>query len=139
MIRGTNRRTLLCALMAVFLGAQMGVSAQSKTELRESMKARYPALQQFREQAKLGETYRGYVEAVTEEAAEDEELRRLISAENRDRRALYDIIAMDVGTTPEAVGRINAQRIFDEASPDTYFKTAEGEWKQKENIDSFQQ
>jgi hypothetical protein len=126
---------MYCALLAVLLGPQTGASAQSKAELRESMKERYPVLQRLREQGKVGETYRGYVEAVTGEAAEDEQVQEMVKAENADRRRLYEIIAMDVGTTSEAVGRINAQRIFDDAEPDTYFKTEDDAWKRKKQID----
>ncbi|MBD3314338.1 MAG: DUF1318 domain-containing protein [Chitinivibrionales bacterium] len=134
-----NRYVLFYALLAVLLGPRAGATAQSKTEIRESMKERYAELQKRKTRGSVGETYRGYVESVTAQAAKDQEIQELIKAENADRRALYDIIAMDTGTTAEAVGRINAQRVFDDAGPGIYFKTKEGTWKQKKDISELEQ
>jgi uncharacterized protein len=116
----------------ILLGAMpLCVAAQTKSELRERMSQRYPRLQELREKGDVGETYRGYVEAVEDVSSELEEL---IAAENADRRALYGIIAEDAGTTAEAVGRINAKRILDDADGELYYKTQEGVWVQKKNM-----
>lgn len=126
----------ICSLLMILLAAQSNVAAQSKSELRESMKQRYPRLEKLRDEGKIGETYRGYVEAVTDDAAKDRETQDLVKAENADRRALYAIIAQDVGTTPEAVGRINAQRVLEDGDEDMFFKTKAGVWVKKKNLDT---
>jgi uncharacterized protein YdbL (DUF1318 family) len=130
-----DKKTVCCSLLVLLTVLPSAAPGQSKAELRESMKERYPQLQKLRDQGKIGETYRGYVEAVTRPAVKDKEIQTLIKAENADRRSLYDIIAQDVGTTPEAVGRINAQRILEEAGPEMFYKTSEGAWTQKKDLD----
>ncbi|MBD3345870.1 MAG: DUF1318 domain-containing protein [Chitinivibrionales bacterium] len=129
-----RQKIIFGLLLVVFMAMQSSSEAQSKAELQESMKQRYPELQELRDEGKIGETYRGYVEAVTKKAKNDKEIQQLIKTENAERKALYEIIAQDVGTNAEAVGRINANRILQEADPDMYYKTDQGVWKQKKDV-----
>ncbi|MBD3240017.1 MAG: DUF1318 domain-containing protein [Chitinivibrionales bacterium] len=127
----------LAALVLVCLasGASTLTQAQTRDEIRERMRERFPQLLRLKGQGVVGETYLGYVSPVDPEQVGDEAA-RLIANENEDRRALYGIIAEETGAAVEAVGKINARRIFNDADDDHYFKGPDGEWRQKKNIDN---
>lgn len=123
---------LLLAYLAT--GMLSSALAQTRGEIRERMEERYPELLRLKNRGVAGEVYLGFVSPVEPDEVDDAAA-RLIAAENEDRRALYELIAEETGATVEAVGKINARRIFRDADGDHYFKGPDGEWRRKRNID----
>ncbi|MCC7192570.1 MAG: YdbL family protein [Phycisphaeraceae bacterium] len=105
--------------------------ADREADLKESFKERLPRLIEAKNAGKVGETYLGYVEAVTGAAASDATIRDLISQENKDRREIYTIIAERQGTTVEKVAALRGEQNFQRAQPGHYLKGPDGKWTQK--------
>ena len=107
------------------------------------MKARYTALETLRDAGKVGESFAGLAEVVKASDAQDKvapkdpkslSLGDLVSAENKDRQRLYDLLAKDLKLTAEEVGKQNGIRILQQADDDHWFKAADGRWVQCKNV-----
>ncbi|MBD3421393.1 MAG: DUF1318 domain-containing protein [Chitinivibrionales bacterium] len=109
------------------------VGAQEKATIKQSMKERFATITKLKAQGIVGEKTNGLVALVdTENASEDASA--LIQAENTDRKALYQIIAEETETTPNAVAKNNALRIFKKAGGNELFETGDGAWKKKSKL-----
>jgi uncharacterized protein YdbL (DUF1318 family) len=107
------------------------VRAASVEELQKRFKERYPKLLQAKTDGKIGETYKGYVEAVKEEYLKDEAVKKLINDESADRKELYELMAKEEGTTVEKVAERNAVRNFKKAKKGQFLKGRDEKWEQK--------
>ncbi len=129
---------LLITLMFLLAAGFVTTNAQDKDEdkdtIKETMKARYETLTKLKEEQKIGETTKGFVEATTEAFAKDEKIKAIVDGENTDRGKLYAIIAKDTETSPEVVGKNNALRIFKKAGDEELFKGKEDKWVAKKDI-----
>ena len=124
---------LFCAL-TMFLAAGISSAQTAKKDLKVSMQERFAKLNDLKKSGKIGENPFGFAEAVKEEFSQDEEISKLIKAENTDRRLLYELIAEESETSVQEVGMGNAKRYFEKAPDSYYFKTKGGEWKQKKEL-----
>lgn len=122
--------TTLSLLLAAYVAPpQAAHAADSKAQLQERFKDRYPDLQKLRSAGKIGETSAGTVEAVA--GSLDAAARKVVDAENADRADLYQILAKELGTTADKVGRINGARRIKELRPGEYYKDDDGKWRKK--------
>lgn len=136
--------TALATALAMPLAAQEPPAEQDRRqELRERMKTRYPLLARLRDAGKIGETMQGEVALVkdtpgSEPVDPDDEgkgtLADLVAAENTDRRALYELLADELGETPAVVARQNALRNIRNARP-AHWIQAKGRWVQKKDVE----
>jgi uncharacterized protein YdbL (DUF1318 family) len=118
------------AAAAVILWA-VQTTAQGLDTLKESFKARYPAVQELKKAGKVGETMVGLIEATKPEFAADAAVSRVVEDENRDRKALYQSLAQQEKTAPEKIAERNAARNFQRAMPGELLKDAAGKWQAK--------
>jgi len=125
----TSWLVMLAGTLAVALAST--ATAGSLDELRGRFKQRYPKLLKAKDDGKVGETFKGFVEAVKPEFLDDKALKKLVDDENTDRKTLYGILAKKEGTTPEKVAERNAVREFKKAKPGHYLKNKDGKWEQK--------
>jgi uncharacterized protein YdbL (DUF1318 family) len=125
---------LTTAMLALFVNLNAALPQDAKEQIRGRMKERYPALLKAKTEGKIGETVAGLVEIISEKDAKIETLKKLADDENADRKQLYAIIAGDTKTTPEAVGKQNALRLFEKAEGGEFFKGEDGKWKQKKDL-----
>lgn len=125
----TFTRMIIVTIAALFLASF--TFAATEGELKERFKQRYPELQELKLAGKVGEVHTGYVEAVKPQFEAEPKVKGLVDDENRDRKELYQIIAKQTGTTPEAVATRNAARNFDKARPGEWLKGPDGIWRQK--------
>jgi uncharacterized protein YdbL (DUF1318 family) len=114
--------------------AETNSDAEKLKEVRDSMRARYATLRQYKADGTIGEDRQGYVrqlpkQLLSSEASQklsDEKyttaLRKIIEEENADRRQLYQIRARAIGTTVEKAASIYAEGWRASASP--------GEWSE---------
>lgn len=143
-----NRRYLAGVAMsaALFLSsaaAQAPPAPQdARTELKERMKARYPVLELLRDAGKVGETGDGEVKTVKGVAAGEKvdpkdpgkgTVGEAVAAENKDRRALYALLAKELKLTAAEVARQNGLRNLDKAKPEHWIEV-KGEWVQRKSI-----
>jgi len=124
---------LLILLAAILtLAPVVARAGDSLSELKERFKERYPHLVELKRAGAVGETATGMVDFV-QPGSGDPEARQFVQTENRDRAALYKLIAAKDGTTPEKVAEINARRRFEKAKPGEWLRAADGKWNKKEN------
>lgn len=118
----------LCLAMGLLLVGGSAAQAQDSIEsVTKSMQARYRELYKAKLQGKIGETHDGFVAAVQGGG----DAGQLISAENADRRKLYDLLAQKEGTTAQKVAEVAATRNFKNASPQEWLRGPDGQWYQK--------
>jgi uncharacterized protein YdbL (DUF1318 family) len=106
-------------------------TAQGLDTLKESFKARYPAVQELKKAGKVGETMAGLLEATKPEFAGDAAVKRVVDEENRDRQSLYNSLAQQEKTTSDKIAERNAARNFQKALPGELLKDAAGKWQAK--------
>ena len=77
----------------------------------------------------VGEKYDGFAQLRSASAPAD--VKNLVDQANQERAALYKQRATSDGATPDAVGRIYAKQIYDQAPAGTWFLQESGQWVQK--------
>jgi len=126
-----------------------GVAAQDppaprdvRSELKERMKVRYPLLEAARDAGKIGETRDGEVKLVKATYAGDPAdvkdaakgtVGELVAAENKDRQALYAVLAKELKLTAAEVAQQNGLRNLDKAKPDHWIEV-KAQWAQRKAI-----
>ena len=119
------------AIFSLFiLGALLSPAiADELDDLKKRFKERAPALGKLKAAGKLGETDKGYVEPVkgAELPAAD---KKLMQAENRDRRTGYDIIAKKRNISLSKVGQLSGAKKIQSAMSGEWIKQGSS-WKKK--------
>lgn len=99
--------------------------------LKQQIRERFPRLVPFFQKAAIGEGRTGFVEILEPKGltpAEKTDVKSLVDAENRDRRALYQEVAKSMNISSDQIGKV--QRIFAKK----WQQSAErGWWIQKED------
>jgi uncharacterized protein YdbL (DUF1318 family) len=146
----TKMITLALASMALLLAAPAPAQEGEKKppqdpriELKERMKQRYPELERLRDAEKAGETYFGLIEVVNASQAKEKvdpadpkstTIAALLEAENKDRMALFELLAADLKLTAGEIGKQNGVRRLEKAKDNHWFKLDDGRWVQKKAI-----
>ncbi len=127
----TTPKILTAVFSLIMLGGLLfPVVADELDDLKKRFQARAPALGKLKASGKLGETDKGYVEPVkgAEVPAAD---KKLMQAENRDRRDGYKIIAKKrPGISPDKVGQLAGAKKIKAAKVGEWVKQG-GSWKKK--------
>ncbi|MEO6594164.1 MAG: DUF1318 domain-containing protein [Planctomycetota bacterium] len=135
------------ALLAAF--ATASAAAQDppaprdvRSELKETMKTRYPLLEQARDAGKVAETPGGEVKLVKASFAGDKvdpkdaakgTVGELVDSENKDRRLLYELLGKELKLTAAAVGKQNGLRNVDKAKPEHWIEV-DGKLVQRKSV-----
>jgi uncharacterized protein YdbL (DUF1318 family) len=77
----------------------------------------------------IGERPDGYVGFVVDEIPAD--VKKLVDRTNKERRAEYEKVAQQTGTSLEAVEAIFGEKLIARQAPGTYVMSADGKWVQK--------
>lgn len=80
---------------------------------------------------KVGETWEGFLEAVTADAARDAAVVWAVEWENDFRRSEYERVAKEQRSTWRRVGEDRAAANFAAAAPNEFLKDRDGTWKRK--------
>ncbi len=113
------------------------VSNATIRQLKAAMKARYPRLKPFLERGAVGEAYNGMLvikNAAVLSLKERAVVKRLVDAENRDRKGLYQAVAGALKVPPSEISRL--QQIFAQewqktAPAGTWIESSPGKWQRK--------
>lgn len=130
-----NKNYIMILMLAVFsLVSIMSLSAfaQSKDEITAGMRDRYQALQQAKDNGLIGEAWTGLVNLVDSKAPAD--VQNLVSSENKDRVALFQIIARETGTSVEEVARQNRIRMYRLAEDNHFLQDQNRQWVRKKDL-----
>jgi hypothetical protein len=110
----------LCALTAAAF-------ADNAADIRRRMEQRLPQLDDLKAREVVGENNRGLLELRgTAPGAAD-----LVNEENRDRQAVYALIARETGATPEQVGKARAKKIAENSKAGVWLQDEAGRWRRK--------
>jgi uncharacterized protein YdbL (DUF1318 family) len=115
-------------LLSFFFSSALSLTAADLREVKSDMKERKPAIEALWAAGKIGENNRGFVEARASLKAEE---KKLLQAENADRKIVYQAIARSARTTPEKVGTQRAAQISQRAAKGLWLEDAEGNWYRK--------
>lgn len=115
----------LCVLLCATV---LTAFAQSAGELRRRMEQRIPAIDALKEQGAIGENNRGLLEVPPAGKPGGD---NVIAEENRDREAVYALIAKETGATADAVGRARAKKIAASSRGGVWIQDEGGQWKKK--------
>ena len=113
---------------AVAVTTTAPATAATTQARRERFRHRAPQLEQLKAAGILGETADGLIDFVQQPLTA---LDPLVQAENNDRKGVYEYLAQQRNTTPEAIAARNVQRLYDKAPSGTYFRGADGKWTKK--------
>lgn len=121
-----RRNVIPIAILVVFISTFLvGFSAMAG-EIKARMKERLPVITALKTQGLVGEDNRGLVQFLKAEKPHQD----VVDAENKDRMAVYKIIAQRQKTTPDLVGRQRAAQIAKSASSGTWIQDPGGNWRQ---------
>lgn len=121
----TFARILLPLVMFLPLLAS---AAEDAGTINRRMIARLPAIDALKERKVVGENNAGYLEVRGTATAEDQ---KLVSSENSDRKAVYELIANQQSTSADAVGRARARQIAERSKPGVLLQSPDGKWYEK--------
>ena len=124
--------TVVCVAVTTF-----AVAEDTEDSLKKKFEKRNDDVVKAKNDGKVGETSEGYLEAIKEETLKkDKALKTLIEEENKDRKALYKLVAKRQSTekekmTIEAVAKAAVKVKFEKAGDKEYFKGKDGKWRTK--------
>jgi len=95
--------------------------------IKERMIHRLPAIADLKTKGIIGENNSGYLGFVTSVRAMED----VISAENNDRKSVYEYFAKQQNTSLSVVEKIQAARKMEKANPGEYFQNPDGSWVKK--------
>ena len=133
-----------CGLFIIALTCS-AASAQSveRSQLKKQFKERYPILSKLKEEAKIGETWQGFIAAVDPSLKKDQKAWSAIEDENRDRKVLYKLLAEEIAADLDepkrsemslnVIAERNAKRNFKRASSTALLRVAKGIWVTKKD------
>lgn len=116
--------TLFAALCLLTVSA----FAESAADLRRRMEQRLPQIDALKAQEVVGENNRGLLEERKSGAAG---AASVVSDENRDRAAVYALIARETGASADSVGRARAKQIAANSRAGVWVQDEAGAWKKK--------
>ena len=119
---------IFSCLAAVCVAAVV-VHAESSADIRRRMEQRLGAIDALKAQEAVGENNRGLLEVPP--SGKSGNAAKVIAEENRDREAVYALIAKDTGATADAVGRARARQIANGSSAGVWIQDEAGKWKKK--------
>ncbi|WP_028573923.1 YdbL family protein [Desulfonatronovibrio hydrogenovorans] len=123
---------LTCWVFMVVFIISSPAYAQSKDEVTASMRDRYPALQEAKNNGLVGEAWTGLAALVDQDAPAS--VQNLVNAENNDRRRLFQIIAQETGTSVEEVARQNRIRMYRLAEDNHFLQDQNRQWVRKRDL-----
>ncbi len=122
------KRKAIFAILPVFvLGILITNAYPAAKEIKQRMIARLPVIKALKGQGIVGENNRGYLQFVGQKKEKEE----VVTAENKDRKLVYQAIAKQQGTTAAVVGKHRGVQIANKAQPGEWLQDANGKWYQK--------
>ena len=118
----TMNFSLRALFVGLFLAFAMAVSAPVAS-------AGDPVIDAAKAAGTVGERADGYLGLVTGDAAPD--VRRRVNEINAKRRALYEQLARETGTTVQEVGIITGEKQYAQTVSGHYYMGADGRWVAK--------
>lgn len=123
-----TRLRFITVFLALCVVAVSAFAAESAADLRRRMEQRLPAIDRLKTAETVGENNRGLLEVRGSGGAD---AAAVVADENRDREAVYALIAKETGASVESVGRARARQIAANSRPGVWVQDERGQWKKK--------
>ena len=123
----------IAALTLAFAVPQVLSAADDAATIKKNMADRKPKIEALKKAGTVGENKAGYLEAMPKDK-DDKEVKlsdddkKLIEAENADRKAVYAAIAKKEGSTVDKVGELRAKQIRSKAAEGEFIQGEDGKW-----------
>ena len=117
----------LCCVLALGFMVAPCASAQDLGAIKQRMEARITAVDALKSSGAVGESNQGLVEV----RAAQGDAAAVVSAENADRLAVYDVIARKTGSTVAKVGGARAKQIAVGSKAGVWVQQEDGSWTKK--------
>ncbi|MDD9304704.1 MAG: YdbL family protein [Desulfobacter sp.] len=95
--------------------------------IKDRMKQRLPVISSLKNKGIVGETNQGYLAFVSSTVDRQD----VVSAENKDRRAIYQHIAKQQSVSLELVQKRRAKALAERVKPGHYYQNEAGAWVKK--------
>ena len=119
----------LSLLLSTFLLSGTQTFAQDESALKRSIMQRVSSIDALKLSGKVGENNVGLL---AQRGALSNEETSLMNAENKDRRALYGILARRLKLSVKVVGQGRAEELREKSAPGVWLQDNNGKWyKQK--------
>ncbi len=112
----------------IFTTCFLSSLASADNSLSQRMKTRLPEVLALKNSGAVGEGMDG---KLLVRKREGEKLEKLVKAENKDRAALFVLLAKKTGGTPDEVAKKFAQGMASKAKKGHWFKKPSGNWVSK--------
>ncbi len=119
-------KKLLPGLMLIFFFT-FALNTAWANDIKQRMKQRLPVINQMKQQGLVGENANGYLEFVSAKKMNG----NIVTAENKDRKTVYSIIAKQQGANIQTVEQRRAFQIIQRTHKGEYLKKANGTWYKK--------
>jgi uncharacterized protein YdbL (DUF1318 family) len=118
---------IIFAATMITVGGMFSLNAATAEEIKARMRQREPAIEQLKDAGVVGENNLGFLEVRDNSA----DTKNAVDTENKDRKAVYEVIARKIGTSAEQVGKRRAAKIVELGKSQQWFQDASGKWYQK--------
>lgn len=128
-------------LFVVLVCAAPAAAQNDKDSLKQRFEQRYSKLVELKQSGKVGETWDGFLHVLEPRFRDQPEVRTMLAEENRDRRALYAMLAEELKAqlpeperskmSPQVAAERNAWRIFEKAPDGELLGVTEATWVTK--------
>jgi len=118
----------LCILFTALCLAVLPAFAQTAGEIRQRMEQRLSVIDDLKAKEAIGENNRGFIEVRGSGSADAS---KVVADENRDREAVYAILAKETGALPDSVGRARAKQIATKSRSGVWVQDESGRWSKK--------
>jgi uncharacterized protein YdbL (DUF1318 family) len=118
-------------LLLSFIAAMVGISAfgaETQDTVKARIQARLGAVDQLKTTGRVGENNKGFLEQRDTLSSEQSQVMR---EENDDRRALYGMIAAELGYASSVIGEQRAAQIRKNSVAGIWLQAPAGNWYQK--------
>ncbi len=121
-------RFLSLLLLAALCGAAAPVATAQDAGLKQRLDQRLASVDDLRTRQIAGENNAGFLEV---RGAANPQEQQIVEQENRDRAAVYALIAKRSETTADTVGRARAKQIAAASAKGVLIQDADGKWAPK--------
>jgi len=119
---------IIITLFTLLIFSAEGNCFAGADDIKVRMQQRKPTIDTLKSGGLIGENNKGLLEYVPGAAQKEA---GVVSAENKDRGAVYNAIAKQQGATPQVVGERRAKQIAQKASSGSWLQDASGKWYRK--------
>lgn len=102
--------------------------AESASDIRRRMEQRLTVIDHLKTEEAVGENNRGYLDL---RPVAKGDAHTVVADENRDREAVYALIANQTGATADSVGRARAKQIAAGSRSGVWVQDENGSWRKK--------